>query len=389
MPNTSKMPDSTIARQTPARASSLPRWTVLCIASILLHVLAIEWAGGHIRLPSLRQHGDAVMVAVLHPAPAPRPDPVSEPARPAVPKPKPKPRPKPRRSPAPPSAAPVEVAPATFALADTDTAAPPFESDYAGMEAPGTSVETALPLAGPGEAKQAEEAIARDTSAATPAKIDPPPSVTLQYDVQTTPHEGNPMYGHGTITWQNSGNAYAINGDAGILFINALTFSSEGSIDASGITPTLYSEKRFRRPETNTHFQRERNIISFSASTASYPRQGGEQDRASIIWQLAGIGRGDSGKFAPGAQIEIFVAGVRDGETWRIRVIGQEQIDTGVGQLSAWHVVRAPRPGSYDQQLDIWLAPQHEWYPVKLRYTETNGDCLDMSLSAINIAAAH
>ncbi|MFC6518880.1 DUF3108 domain-containing protein [Undibacterium arcticum] len=125
-------------------------------------------------------------------------------------------------------------------------------------------------------------------------------------------------------------------------------------------------------------------IRSVSASTKSYPRQGGEQDRASIIWQLAGIGRADASVFAPGAEIDLFVAGARDGQVWRIQVVGQEQIETGTGKTVAWHVTRAPDPGSYDKSIDIWLAPQQDWYPVKLRETDKNGDYLDLSLSSLN-----
>ena len=97
-----------------------------------------------------------------------------------------------------------------------------------------------------------------------------------------------------------------------------------------------------------------------------------------MIWQLAGIGRAESENFQAGKEIAVFLAGVRDGEMWNFRVVGLEQIDIASGKISAWHITRTPRPGSYDQGLEIWLAPQQEWYPVKLRYTETNGDHLDM-----------
>jgi hypothetical protein len=76
------------------------------------------------------------------------------------------------------------------------------------------------------------------------------------------------------------------------------------------------------------------------------------------------------------------VAGVRDAEPWQIQVIGLERMDTAAGATEAWHVMRLPRPGSYEQKLDIWLAPQRSWYPVRLRFTETNGDYLDMALSS-------
>ncbi|MGB7480200.1 MAG: DUF3108 domain-containing protein [Burkholderiaceae bacterium] len=215
-----------------------------------------------------------------------------------------------------------------------------------------------------------------------PMRIDPPPSVALKYDVEAW-REGQRVYGHGSIEWQTDGSSYRIAGDAGILFFSLLSFSSEGAIDEFGVAPVLYHEKRFRKSSTNTHFQRQKQIISFSASTATYPRQGGEQDRASVIWQLAAIGRGDPERFAASADIDLFVAGVRDAESWRIHVVGLESIEVDGDKMQAWHVVRAPRPGSYDQKIDIWLAPAHEWYPVKLRYTETSGDYLDLLLTGI------
>jgi hypothetical protein len=126
---------------------------------------------------------------------------------------------------------------------------------------------------------------------------------------------------------------------------------------------------------------RERNTISFSASTTSYPRQGGEQDRASVIWQLASIGRGSEELFSPGKEIDLFVAGTRNAETWHIQVVAEEELETGIGKIKTWHLIRVPRQGSYDSTLDIWLAPQQGWYPAKIRHTENNGNYLEMLLS--------
>lgn len=215
-------------------------------------------------------------------------------------------------------------------------------------------------------------------------KIDPPPSATLEYQVQAL-REGQMVHGHGKIAWTRNGSQYAISGEAGILFISLLDFGSHGQIDEFGIAPAQYTEKRFRRAQTETRFNRDSKLITFSASPKSFPLKGGEQDRASIIWQLAAIGRGDAARYVPGAQIPLFIAGVRDGSTWNIQVIGEENIDVGMGSLRAWHVRRAPRPGDKDQILDIWLTPSHHWYPAKLRYTEVNGEYLELSLS--NIAA--
>jgi len=360
----------------PVSAPNRWRWIIALALVLLLHLLAIGWGSGQLRPTAPHAAPEPVLDATLllpppPPPPAPRaqPTPPPAPARPRPPRPKP-PAPKP---------APPPVEPATEPPASEIAAAAAPDSAYEVPELPSA--------AGAGDAAQTPTA----PSAASPAeappappapRFDPPPSVTLKYDVEAW-REGQQVYGHGSIAWQTDGDSYRIVGDAGILFFSLLSFSSEGMIDEHGVAPVLYHEKRFRKSSTNTHFQRQKQIISFSASTATYPRQGGEQDRASVIWQLAAIGRGDPQRFAAGTDIDLFVAGVRDAESWRIHVIGLESIEVDGDTMQAWHVLRAPRPGSYDQKIDIWLAPAHEWYPVKLRYTETSGDYLDLLLTGM------
>lgn len=365
------------------RKSRQWRWLALLAASALLHLIVFNWASGSIGTLAWRDQSASVITTELHRIASMEESPVTPPAaKPATPKRKPKP--KPRKANPPPSPP----------IAESVTPLPP-----AGMEVPGTSVEpvtevvtkaaTAEPSSTGVDAAVAIPAITEATKVEKQEryKVIPPPSAELKYDVQAL-REGQTVYGYGKIHWQTAENHYTITGEAGVLLFTLLNFRSEGAIDDFGVAPVIYSEKKLRRSETNTHFHRERNEISFSASARSYPRKGGEQDRASVVWQLAGIGRGDSEKFAPDAEIDIFVAGVRDAETWRIRVIGMEEIEVDSEKVSAWHVVRIPRPGTYDQKLDIWLAPQKEWFPVKLRYTETNGDYLDMSLSKLHFATS-
>jgi hypothetical protein len=365
------------------------RVIVIMALSLLLHGLLLGWGADRLHLPQPHAAPQTVLETALLAPPTP-------PVAPAAPAPASKPEPiKPRGRPL---AKPVPAAaPAATPVPDTDAAtiAPtlPATSPDSAYSVP-TEPLAPLPAATVGIGRSRDGAGTADgndsATAAMPASasavhynFDPPPSATLKYDVEAL-REGQKVYGHGSIAWRLDGSRYSIAGDAGILFFSVLSFNSEGAIDEFGVAPVLYSEKRFRKAATNTHFQRERNLISFSASTTSYPRQGGEQDRASVIWQLASIGRGDSSRFVAGADIDLFVAGVRDAETWRIHVVGQELIDIDGAQTAAWHVLRAPRLGSYDQQIDIWLAPGQQWYPVKLRYTEHNGDYLDLLLSNLD-----
>jgi len=352
----------------PGSSSGRPlRWLALLLVSLLLHLIGLEWATGHLGIPSWRDREAPVMMTELLPPPVKK---VIVPPRPKVAPAKPKPRPKRKPALPPPPAPPPIVAPADPVPAPAAAAIP-----EPAAEAPAEPIAETPAAPAPPEAQH---------------NFSAPPSAEMEYDV-TALREGQKWYGSGKFQWTSTPDSYRLIGEASITFffkITVLNFSSEGKIADFGIAPVLYTEKPFRKAMTNTHFQHDNHKISFSASEASYPYNGGEQDRASVIWQLAGIGRGDPAQFVPGAGINVLVAGTRDAEQWHIAIIGQEEIETPYGKTGAWHVVRTPRPGSYDQKIDIWLAPQHDWYPVRILYTYANGDYLDMSLSDLTPATA-
>lgn len=370
-------------------ASSRWRWLVVGLLSLVLHLTALNWATGNFHLPGESSEASPVVMqtTLIQPPPAVEPAPRPIPVAAHVTRPRPKPAARPQTAaatptPANPPPAATETPP-VLAAASSDTAMASIApaSTQSGSATAGPNIPDLASLEPEAAASPAA------TAEKTAYKIDPPPSATLGYAVQSL-REGQMVYGHGKIAWKRNGTQYTINGEAGILFFTLIDFGSQGRIDESGIVPTQYTEKRFRRAQTETRFNRDSKVISFSASPKSFPLQGGEQDRASIIWQLASIGRGDAGQFTPGAQIPLFIAGVRDGETWNIKVIGEEDVTVGMGSLRAWHVRRAPRAGEKDQILDIWLAPSQNWYPVKLRYTEVNGEYLELSLSNIEAPAS-
>ena len=347
----------------------LARGLGVLVLSLLMHMVALHWAGRHIGQPSPVSADAPAVTVQLRPPPASALTP-PPPVLAAAPQP---PRPRPRKPP-PPAVATVPPAPAVVAV----PASPAAESAGASSESTAVAAaETPAPAA----------AVEPPPAPVGPAETPPyrfrmPPPVQLKYEVQAL-RDDKIVHGSGKIAWRADGERYQVDGEASVLFFAVLHFTSIGAIDAFGVAPELYSEKRFRRPETVTRFERDTNLIRFTASDASYARAGGEQDRASIVWQLAAIGLGDPGRYLPGATLELFVAGVRDAEPWVIQVIGLEQTDTPAGSTEAWHVVRSPRPGSREQKLDIWLAPQQWWYPVRLRFTETNGEYLDMAVTSV------
>jgi hypothetical protein len=347
----------------------LLRPAAILLAVLLLHLLVGAWGSRQAGRTAMPSQPNVVTVSLQAappppppPPPKPRPKPPVQHPKPSPPKPPPAPEPEPAPAIAPPLAAPPTASPSV--TAGDQGNGPTGDSGSAAPSKPDTAPVT-------------------DTAAAPAHAIDAPPSVTLKYDVQGL-RDGQKVYGSGKIVWRNQDGNYRIDGSASVLFFTLLQFSSDGVLDDFGVSPTLYTEKRFHKTATDTRFEHTRNTITFSASDNSYPRPGDAQDRASIIWQLATIGRGNPAAFFTGAAFTMFVAGVRDAEPWQIIVSGQDDDVDGSGaeQAAAWHLVRMPQPGSYDQKIDIWLAPQQEWYPVKIRYTETDGDYLEMSLSS-------
>jgi hypothetical protein len=219
-------------------------------------------------------------------------------------------------------------------------------------------------------------------------KFNIPPSAELSYQIRAK-QSGFPLEGNAMVHWTVSGKRYSVANEArASLFGKVLDSKSEGEIDEYGLAPHVFAEKRFRRDATTTSFDREARTIRFSTSELTYPIKGGEQDRNSAIWQLIAVARAAPARFKPGTDWVFFVAGQRDAEPWTFKVVSQEKLSTPLGEITTLHVVKAPPPDSKDQQVDIWLGPQQEWYPVRLRYTDADGDFIEQTLEQIGHKAS-
>lgn len=362
--------------------------------SLVLHLLLLGWLGEQIlwnEEDGRPDPGQTPLTASLR-APPPSPPAPAAATTPAPTPSKARPAPAARKSTMPATPAPVLTA------AAENTATPslpaPITENMGGqaVAAAPEPITTAVPVpAPPTGLKEAEHKQANLPQYA----VDPPPATQLHYQVQAL-RGGNQMQGSAEFNWQHDGRQYQLQGETRMLFFTLLSIRSSGEIDSAGLAPRLYQEKRWRRAETNTHFNRPRaeapphptngDTISFSASSATYPRHPGSQDRFSVLWQLAGIGRANPALFAPEQQLQLFVAGTRDAEIWQIKVLGNESLQFKGQTISSWHLQRLPRPGSYEQKLDIWLAPSEHWLPLRILYTEANGEYLHLLMDGVQAA---
>ena len=210
--------------------------------------------------------------------------------------------------------------------------------------------------------------------------VDLPPSADLSYKIEAR-KKGIPLSGSALVNWRVGGGKYSASNTARAQLLGKILDNrSEGVIDAYGLAPLQFREKRFRKDETIATFDRAAKTIGFNDGKLSYPLIGGEQDRGSVQWQLAAVGRGAPDKFTPGSEWKFFVAGRRDAEMWTFKVINHEPLKTGMGTLQTVHLVKSPSPDARGQSLDLWLAPSLEWYPVKLRFAEEDGEFVEQTL---------
>jgi hypothetical protein len=213
--------------------------------------------------------------------------------------------------------------------------------------------------------------------------VDLPPSADLTYSIKAR-QKGFSLSGEANINWRVAHGKYSVRvATRAMLLGTILENRSEGLIDGFGIAPGQFYEKRIRKDPVTTTFDRGGKGITFSESKLVYPLNGGEQDRTSVTWQLIAVARASPEKFTPGSEWTFFVAGRRDAEPWTFRVVRTEPIRTGLGQVEALHLVRLPPPDSRDQTLDLWLAPAHEWYPVRLRFTDNDDEFIDQTLEKL------
>lgn len=234
--------------------------------------------------------------------------------------------------------------------------------------------------------------IAASTTAAfakSPAKavaksrVSPPPSADLSYVIKAK-QKGLPLDGNAIVHWSADANRYSVTTETSAMLLGKiLEAKSEGGIDSAGLAPLSSTEKRFRKKATTTTFNRDAKTITFSASDASYPLKSGAQDRNSAVWQLATLARSAPQKFKPGASIPMFVAGQKDADPWTFKVNKPEKISTALGSLNTVQISKVTKDGNKEQKIDIWFAPTMEWYPVRLRFTEPEGDFIEQTIEKI------
>lgn len=153
---------------------------------------------------------------------------------------------------------------------------------------------------------------------------------------------------------------------------------SAGRLDQQGLVPERFttvrdgvnSDEDAEFDWTNGKIRLGKEIGKPDSGRELHP---GAQDLASFLYQLGYLG----------ARVDGTRMGVTTGkyyEQFRFAVVGEEMLETAAGTFLTLrlHV-------SGKQTLDVWLAVERQWVPVKVRFTDPNGDVFEQILTELRL----
>jgi len=214
------------------------------------------------------------------------------------------------------------------------------------------------------------------TNATTPPVYDylVPGSTRLKYDVNGVV-KGFKYHVSGELLWLQDGKTYDARLEISHFLLGSRVQTSKGAITSLGLEPLRFGDKV--RSEVAAHFQRAKGVVSFSANTPDVPLLPLAQDQLSVFVQLAAMWGGKPTRFVPGMQLPFQAVGPRGAENWVFVVGATERIGVDGREMAATKLLRE-HSADYDVRVELWLAPELDYLPARLRLTQTNGDEIDM-----------
>jgi hypothetical protein len=202
------------------------------------------------------------------------------------------------------------------------------------------------------------------------------PPVLLIYDGKGEERGFIKYAASGELLWSPDGSRYNARLEISAWGFRVRTWSSKGDLTDGGLRPLRFGDKP-RGAELATHFQREKGIISFSANNPDVPLQAGAQDKLSAILQLSALVAGEPERYTSGTSIAFQAADAHRAELWNFKVGATEALELPGGMVTALKLSKEPTV-EFDQRIEVWLAPDLNYFPVRLRITEANGAFADL-----------
>lgn len=155
-----------------------------------------------------------------------------------------------------------------------------------------------------------------------------------------------------------------------------LFYESRGGLDARGLHPVTYSERRVpalgRTRERSVHFVRASDgmVRRLAPDTLAVPDD--TQDRISLVGQLWQLARSGKGALHEQGRLALTLASTRNAHGIVLQVDPPAALTIAGQQRLAWRIQRADQPEREPDEIDIevWLAAEGAHLPLAIRFSE-------------------
>ena len=163
-----------------------------------------------------------------------------------------------------------------------------------------------------------------------------------------------------------------------------LDLRSTGTLKSFGIAPDNYIEKiEIANRELRADFDWKMSAVSFIGRGAGQPTTFGEgtQDPLSLQFHLPLLAQAYPWRFSPGSEVTFAVAR-RNVENYSFVVEGFESTRIDGTDVMTLKIDRKRGPEA-NRRVEIWMAPEFQWLPVRLRFTDSNDEVWDSVLAQL------
>lgn len=198
----------------------------------------------------------------------------------------------------------------------------------------------------------------------------------------TAESKGRNFFANATLQWKLDQNHYSAHAVISALLLGQRSQTSEGTITPQGLSPERFVDASRRTREITFDWQQRVAQQEEQVIATSLPD--GVQDRLSAIVQLTVQLMNTPVQPSLHQEWAIPVVGFSGQEEWTFVYLGQALQELPAGKFVTWHLQRKPKPDDRrGTTVDLWLAPAQYFVPVRIRYTESNGDFVDQQLLAL------
>ncbi len=216
--------------------------------------------------------------------------------------------------------------------------------------------------------------------AAPALAVQPPQHVQMDFAVTS----GTMRLGDGRDVLEHDGKQYSVISESKTVGIAAFLYKmnirreSRGLITKNGLRPLHFEEDRTRKPKRAADFDWDAKLIKLTdganVETVALPEN--TFDQTSFAYAFA---------FRPPSE-EILPVHLTDGRKisdYKYQIVGNEKLKTPLGDLETVHVQKIQEADD-KRGFEVWLAVEHYYLPVQIRFVEKDGTVLDSTVTAIS-----